>query len=269
MRRKRVNMKEGQPGRRGGVPGREGRSSRSRATGPEMVERPDRRRCGSRRLVMVKKSARLVTDIEHVIKAVARMHVIVTCRCRRCGRKVYAEEPAPRGTSLGPNILATIMDLWYRRISMDMTREFLAMFGLRVAKATIHVAWRALARSMGAEARTIHGRVARAGVASVDETAYPVGRRRAQAWVQVGGGGVDIRVAPSRFRAAFDAICQDQGGAFVTDTYVVYMAPGVLQVCWAHILRKADCVEGTAVTRPVSRGRPDPRHTRHAEMPVS
>jgi len=167
--------------------------------------------------------------------------------CPECGASTTSRHPeCPPSGRFGRNVLvqATLMKfeerLPHRKVSEALERTY----GLRISPATVLDVTRRVCGWLRPEYARILRKIRIASVVYVDETGARVDGRRFWIWVFTTSTDTLLVVRKTRGKRVLEEVLGEGfEGVIVCDGWKSY--PGfteLIQRCWAHLLREADCL---------------------------
>jgi transposase len=229
---------------------------------PDVVVEPPRKerctRCGSPLGEPTRVGHRIVEEISNPAPRQVLDYLEYGYECTECGAYTSSRHPdCPPGGRLGKNALvqATLLKfqdrLPHRKVSEALERTY----GLTVAPATVLDITRRVAGWLWPEYTRILRRIRASPVVYVDETSVRVDGRRYWTWAFTAQTDTLIVIRKSRGKKVLkEVLGKDYPGVIVCDGWSSY--PGftdLIQRCWAHLLREADCLaEQVEEARPLS-----------------
>jgi transposase len=178
--------------------------------------------------------------------------------CTSCGSYTTAKHPdCPPVGRLGKNALvqATLLKFQDRLPHVKVSEALERTYGLKVTPATVLDVTRRVAWWLWPEYTRILRRIRASPVVYVDETSVRVDGRRCWIWVFTTETCTLIVIRKSRGKKVLEEVLgKKYKGVIVCDGWSSY--PGftdLIQRCWAHLLREADCLaEQVEEARPLS-----------------
>jgi transposase len=205
------------------------------------VKPPRCGRCGARlRGVDPAPQRHQVTEVPPVTPRVTE-YQLHTLACR-CGATTAAALPpgVPAG-AFGPRLQALVaVCTGLYRLSRRTTVGLCAdLFGVDLALGSVTACERAASQAVAGPVAAAHACVQRQPVASVDETGWREGRRRAWLWVAVTAAATVFLVHARRGAVAAQALLGSFGGILASDRWTAYNGWPLRarQLCWAHLRR--------------------------------
>jgi len=181
-----------------------------------------------------------VTEVPPVTPVVTE-YQLHTLACR-CGATTRAALPpgVPPG-AFGPRLQALVaVCTGVYRLSRRTTVGLCAdLLGVDLALGSVTACEWAASRALAAPVAAAHAFVQQQPVASVDETGWREGRRRAWLWVAVTATVTVFLVHARRGAVAAQALLGGFAGIRITDRWTAYNGwpLRVRQLCWAHLRR--------------------------------
>jgi len=178
--------------------------------------------------------------------------------CTECGAYTASRHPdCPPSGRLGRNVLVqtTLMKFMERLPHRKVAEALERTYGLTVTPATVLDITRRVAWWLLPEYKRILGRIRVSPVVYVDETGARVDGRRYWVWVFTTETDTLIVIRKSRGKRVLkEVLRKDYGGVIVCDGWRCYPSfTDLIQRCWAHLLREADClVEHVDEARPLA-----------------
>jgi transposase len=234
------------PGRPRGHPG----STRPRPQPDQVVEPPRKERCtrcGSPLGEPSHVGHRIVEEISNPAPRQVLDYLEYEYECTECGTYTSSRHPdCPPVGRLGRNALvqATLMKFEERLPHRKAAEALERTYGLQVTPATVLDVTRRVAWWLLPEYHRILQRIRASPVVYVDETGARVDGRRYWIWVFTTETDTLIVVRKSRGKRVLkEVLGEGFTGVIVCDGWRSY--PGftdLIQRCWAHLLREADCL---------------------------
>ena len=218
---------------------------------PDVVVEPPREerctRCGSPLGEPGLVSHRIVEEISNPAPRQVIDYLEYEWMCEVCGSHTASRHPdCPPLGRLGRNALVqtTLMKFEERLPHVKVAEALERTYGLSVTPATVLDVTRRVAWWLRPEYTRILQRIRSAPVVYVDETGVRVDGRRYWIWVFTTETDVLIVIRKSRGKKVLEEVLgMDFDGVIVCDGWSSY--PGftdLIQRCWAHLLREADCL---------------------------
>ena len=127
-RKKRVSAKsntDATPKKSGRKSGHKGQSHNKKSS-KTIKKRPDKcGTCGSKKIKDSKIISKQITDVEYIPECKTTTYVMHECICMDCNAITKPESIGLEGTSLGPNILCILTNLWNNGLSLESIRDML------------------------------------------------------------------------------------------------------------------------------------------------
>jgi hypothetical protein len=219
--------------------------------------------CDSRRLLLTSTERRTVVDVPKPLPYTVKEHVVNVYSCPSCGADRLIPESARRkfpsraltaavhedargmndGTvTLGRNLLSTISMLWsVARLPLRKVSYVLeSTHGLRLSPATILHALQKVSEGLKEFQERVRKAVERARRANFDETGMPMAGKKGWIWVAATNRFAFVHVAMSRGADVLRECCPGFRGVAIVDGWKSYRCFGLIQRCWAHVLREAE-----------------------------
>ena len=141
---------------------------------------------------------------------------------------------------MGPNLLTLAVRLWDKGVSIDNIRDLLAVFGARFNKAAVQHAVTAGSKRLEPEAGAMEATLAESKHLKLDESPVTIVCKQGYIWVCIGDDAVVFKVAGTRGRTVIYEFFPYTDKPATVDGYMTYLAFGIIQRCWARILREAE-----------------------------
>jgi hypothetical protein len=249
------------PGRRNG---HKGVTQVFTPTGKPIVHTMERcPNCDSRRLLVTSTERRTVVDVPEPLPYTVKEHVVNVYSCQGCGAEGLIPESARRelpshalttthqedtsgmndGTViLGRNLLSTISTLWsVARLPLRKVSYVLeSMHGLRLSPATVMHTLQRVSEGLKGFQERVRRAIERSPRANFYETGMPVAGKKAWIWVAATKRFTFVHAAMSRGADVLKECFPGFRGVAIVDGWKSYRCFGLIQRCWAHVLREAE-----------------------------
>ena len=227
--------------KRGAQKGHPGRTSRPKPDKFEEHEMSKCGNCGSRRIRVVGKKIRYVTEAPRPVRATTTCHTVNVYDCAACDScGMEPETGLPDEGNLGRNACASIVGNFVDRMPHRMNAGRMGRDGLPVSVGTVHNVLARMGRNLGATVGQVAALLMHARALHVDETSFKINGKNAWVWIfldpQTGNALFVLR--RSRGRDVLDEVLAGFKGVIVCDGWKPYNG-WRRQRCWAHILREA------------------------------
>lgn len=230
--------------RRGRPPGHEG-STRETPEPTEKVEATEKKCPDCHQALGA--PAFFETKIIEEIPAPAPLRIIqfriAHYNCK-CGRHIEATHPdLPKAGRFGPQLQTEIAEmkiedrLPFRKIRAALSRKF----GISISPATLLEIEGKVAAAVAPEYEKLKTRVRLAKSVHCDETTFRVDGDDWWLWVFATDDCILFVIRRTRSGSVVDEILgKDFGGIIVADGFSAYQHRGLLQRCWAHLIRELE-----------------------------
>ena len=218
---------------------------------PEVVLEPPRKErcegCGSPLGDPCLVGHRIVEEISNPAPRQVIDYLEYGYTCTACGAHTTARHPdCPPVGRLGKNALvqATLLKFQDRLPHAKVSEALERTYGLQVTPATVLDVTRRVAWWLLPEYNRILRRIRASPVVYVDETGFRVDGRRYWIWVFATETDVLVVVRRSRGKKVLEEVLgKEFKGFIVCDGWSSYRGfTDLIQRCWAHLLREADCL---------------------------
>lgn len=247
--------------KKGAPKGHPGKTRKKHPTSKKVIDTDTCPNCASTNIENVKVVKKIIEEIsepaenEFVETTEYEIHIK---KCLNCG-KVFVPEKAkeiPRKGIFGINI--TILVVFLKLILRGVLRKIVTYlwigYKLRMTPASVNTILRRASEACLYEYTTLKKRIRNADKVYVDETSFSVLGKNWWVWVFRTNYDILLVVRNSRGSSVLKEILGEAyKGKVICDCWKAYNFLGILQRCWAHLLRKAKeykaIPEGKAIYR--------------------
>ena len=162
----------------------------------------------------------------------------------KCGRHIAASHPdLPKAGRFGPQLQTEIAEmkvedrLPFRKIRAALSRKY----GVSISPATLLEIEGKVATAVAPEYEKLKTRIRLAKSVHCDETTFRIDGEDWWLWVFATDSGILFVMRRTRSGSVVDEILgKDFGGIIVADGFSAYQNRGLLQRCWAHLIRELE-----------------------------
>ena len=242
--------KKSKQGRKRGAPkGHKGTTRRQTVERHEVIDADNCPCCGSDNLEDEKVLKRVVEEIPEPVIPETVENEVHKKVCLDCGHHFIPEHnTVPLKGKFGINVMILVIFIKFLlRGVLRKTAKFLRTgFALSLTPASVNAIVGRVAGAACREYNEPKERIRRSDIAYVDETSFSVLGKNQWVWIFRTLHDILLVVRPSRGSPVLKEILGlDYQGKVICDCWRAYDFLGILQRCWAHLLRKAEDLKET------------------------
>ena len=234
---------EAPPKKRGAPFGHEGATRKTRAPDDLIDLKPQKCKCGSNKIEILKTLSKIVEDVE--VKSVVTQYTSYKCKCKNCGNVFQTlHELLPKKGDFGPNLLSLWTMLHYHgavpferlsKISEKCFKTSITPAGVQNAIYGASQTFQPFFDSVKAAAPV-------SDYMRSDETSYSFNGEKYWLWNFSNWDATLVLLRNNRSsKVPLEVLGENYGGVLNTDCYLGYdpINARAKQKCWAHLLRDA------------------------------